>query len=154
MTTTNGCSIRRLMSQSSCRQAGNGWYKARFGFAAKEDVGFYGNEWKLIAELRLTFMDGTEAVIGTDESWTVRRSNILFSNLYDGEIVDDTLEQLPQEQAVLTDAPKGKLTARMSLPVQRFIYRRGKSCSREISTMKTSVRQNPNIFISQMGKRR
>ena len=96
---------------------GNGWYKARFGFAAKEDVGFYGNEWKLIAELRLTYMDGTEAVVGTDESWTVRRSNILFSNLYDGEIVDDTLEQLPQEQAVLTDAPKGELTARMSLPV-------------------------------------
>lgn len=74
---------------------GNGWYKARFGFTAKEDVGFYGNEWKLIAELRLTFADGTEAVIGTDESWTVRRSNIRFSNLYDGEIMDDTLKQLP-----------------------------------------------------------
>jgi len=97
---------------------GNGWYKARFGFSAREDVGFYGNEWKLIAELRLTYADGTEAVIGTDESWTVRRSNILFSNLYDGEIMDDTLEELPVERAVLTDAPKGKLTARMSLPVR------------------------------------
>lgn len=96
---------------------GNGWYKARFGFSAREDVGFYGNEWKLIAELRLTFMDGTEAIVGTDENWTVRRSNIQFSNLYDGEIVDDTLKQLPQERAVLTDAPKGELTARMSLPV-------------------------------------
>ena len=31
---------------------GNGWYKARFGFSALEDVGFYGNEWKLIAELQ------------------------------------------------------------------------------------------------------
>ncbi|MBD5528670.1 MAG: family 78 glycoside hydrolase catalytic domain [Lachnospiraceae bacterium] len=96
---------------------GNGWYKARFGFTAREDVGFYGNEWKLIAEIRITYEDGTEAVIGTDENWTVRRSNILFSNLYDGEIVDDTLKQLPQEQAVLTDAPEGELTARMSLPV-------------------------------------
>ncbi len=97
---------------------GNGWYKARFGFNAKEDTGFYGNEWKLIAEIRMIYADGTEAVIGTDESWTVRRSNIPFSNLYDGEIVDDTLEPLPQEQAVLTDAPKGELTARMSLPVR------------------------------------
>lgn len=96
---------------------GNGWYKARFGFAAKEDVGFYGNEWKLIAEIRITYADGTETVIGTDENWTVRRSNILFSNLYDGEIVDDTLKELPQEQAVLADAPEGKLTERMSLPV-------------------------------------
>lgn len=27
---------------------GNGWYKARFGFSAFEDRGFYGNDWKLI----------------------------------------------------------------------------------------------------------
>ena len=33
---------------------GNGWYKARFGFSALEDVGFYGNDWKLIAELRIS----------------------------------------------------------------------------------------------------
>ena len=29
--------------------------------------GFYGNEWKLIAELHLTYADGSEEVIGTDE---------------------------------------------------------------------------------------
>lgn len=96
---------------------GNGWYKARFGFRAKEDVGFYGNEWKLIAELHLEYADGTEDVIGTDESWTVRRSTITFSNLYDGEHRDDTLEELPMEQASLCEAPKGKLEERMSLPV-------------------------------------
>lgn len=57
---------------------GNGWYKARFGFSAFEDKGFYGNEWKLIAELHLTYADGSEEVIGTDESWQVRRSKIAF----------------------------------------------------------------------------
>ena len=96
---------------------GNGWYKARFGFRAKENVGFYGNEWKLIAELHLEYVDGTEEVIGTDESWTVRRSTITFSNLYDGEHRDDTLEELPIEQASLCEAPEGKLEERMSLPV-------------------------------------
>lgn len=60
---------------------GNGWYKARFGFAAFEDIGFYGNEWKLIAELRIEYADGSEELIGTDESWSVRRSKITFSNL-------------------------------------------------------------------------
>lgn len=49
---------------------GNGWYKARFGFSAHEDKGFYGQDWKLLAELRLRYADGTEEVIGTDESWT------------------------------------------------------------------------------------
>lgn len=96
---------------------GNGWYKARFGFTAKEDVGFYGNEWKLIAELHLEYADGTEDVIGTDESWMVRRSTITFSNLYDGEHRDDTLENVPVCQASLCEAPKGNLEERMSLPV-------------------------------------
>ena len=96
---------------------GNGWYKARFGFAAAEDIGFYGNEWKLIAELRMTYTDGTEEVIGTDESWTVRRSRITFSNLYDGEHRDDTLPELPEVNASPAEAPKGRLTDRMSTPV-------------------------------------
>lgn len=96
---------------------GNGWYKGRFGFSAFEEKGFYGNEWKLLAQLHLRYADGTEEVIGTDESWTVRRNNITFSNLYDGEHRDDTLDELPMEQAQLCDAPKGKLTERMSTPV-------------------------------------
>ncbi len=96
---------------------GNGWYKGRFGFTAREEKGFYGNEWKLIAELRVLYADGTEEMIGTDESWQVRRSNITFSSLYDGERVDDTLEPLPAEQAVVCEAPRGRLMARKSLPV-------------------------------------
>ncbi len=96
---------------------GNGWYKGRFGYTAKEEKGYYGNEWKLIAELRLSYDDGTIEIIGTDESWQVRRSNITFSGLYDGEKEDATLEPMPLEQAHVTDAPKGRLMARKSLPV-------------------------------------
>ncbi len=96
---------------------GNGWYKSRFGFSAREEKGFYGSEWKLIAELRIRYEDGTEEVIGTDLSWKVRRSTITFSNLYDGEWRDDTLTALPQEEVKLCEPPLGQLTERMSLPV-------------------------------------
>ncbi len=96
---------------------GNGWYKSRFGFFAKEDMGFYGNEWKLMAELRLVYEDGEEEVIGTGEDWKVRRSNITFSNLYDGEWVDDTLDAIPATEAAGCQPPEGELTDRMSLPV-------------------------------------
>lgn len=97
---------------------GNGWYKERFGFTAKPgEGGFYGSEWKLIAELQIQYTDKTTETIGTDESWNVRRSNIIFSNLYDGEAQDDTLPGMPMETARLTEAPKGELTGRMSLPV-------------------------------------
>lgn len=96
---------------------GNGWYKGRFGFSAREEKGYYGNDWKVIADVVLTYADGSEETIGTDETWTVRRSNIIFSNLYDGEQVDDTLEALPEEKPSVCEAPAGKLTARRSLPV-------------------------------------
>lgn len=96
---------------------GNGWYKARFGFAAREDKGFYDNSWKMLAEVRFTYEDGSAETIGTDNTWTVRRSKIIFSNLYDGEHMDDTLPELPEEKAVYCEPPKGELTERMSLPV-------------------------------------
>ena len=97
---------------------GNGWYKGRFGFSEEGKTGYWGKEWKLIAELQLFYTDGTSKVIGTDDSWTVRRSNITFSNLYDGEHQDDTLESIPEEQAVFCEAPEGALSDRMSLPVR------------------------------------
>jgi alpha-L-rhamnosidase len=96
---------------------GNGWYKGRFGFSAREEKGYYGNEWKMIAEVVLTYGDGTEDVIGSDETWKVVRSNITYSSLYDGEQMDDTLEPLPQETAICCQAPKGALEPRRSLPV-------------------------------------
>lgn len=96
---------------------GNGWYKGRFGYDDRTGKPYYGDSWKLLAELRLVYADGTEEVIGTDEKWTVTRSNITFSNLYDGEHRDDTLPSLPLERARLAEPPVGTLTGRYSTPV-------------------------------------
>ncbi len=96
---------------------GNGWYKGRFGFSQREEKGFYGDQWKLIAEVVIDYTDGTTEVVGTDESWVVKRSKITYSSLYDGEHIDDTLEELPTEEALMCEPPKGTLMARLSLPV-------------------------------------
>lgn len=96
---------------------GNGWYKERFGYDDRTGKPYYGDSWKLLAELRLVFADGTEEVIGTDEKWTVTRSNITFSNIYDGEHRDDTLPSLPPERARLAELSAGRLTERYSTPV-------------------------------------
>ena len=93
---------------------GNGWYKGRFGFTAHEDKGFYGDCWHLIAELHIRYRDGSEELIKTDEDWKLTFSNITFSNLYDGEHIDDTLALLPEEQVTLAQGPEGKLMDRMS----------------------------------------
>lgn len=96
---------------------GNGWYKGRFGWDDSITKPYYGDRWRLLAEVRLTCADGTEEVVGTDGSWTVTRSNITFSNIYDGEQRDDTLPVVPPVPAEVVDPPKGQLTARYSTPV-------------------------------------
>lgn len=95
---------------------GNGWYRGRFGFNADNTGPAYGDTYKLLVEVHIEYEDGSEEVIGSDESWKVRRSNITFSNIYDGEHIDQTLENLPIEDVVITthDVP---LKDRLSLPV-------------------------------------
>lgn len=81
---------------------GNGWYLGRFGF--NPDSPFrYGKNNQLIAEVHITYADGDEEVIATDASWKVKRSHITFSNIYDGEHVDDTLEEMPVETCMLSE---------------------------------------------------
>lgn len=96
---------------------GNGWYKGRFGFSNPEQKAYYGDTWKLIAEVHIDYKDGTKEVIGSDETWTVTRSNIFFSNIYDGEKRDDTLPPVPESAALIAEAPKGRIMERLSLPV-------------------------------------
>ena len=95
---------------------GNGWYRGRFGFDQSETPA-YGDTWKLIADLIIDYEDGTQEIIATDESWDVKRSNIIFSNIYDGEIVDDTLAEMPVTKAVLAEEENTQFTDRLSLPV-------------------------------------
>lgn len=96
---------------------GNGWYRGRFGFVKKTEP-FYGDKWRLIAELHIDCEDGSHEVICTDESWRVARSDITFSNIYDGEHRDDTLPRIEETFAVLREPPKCTLSERRSLPVR------------------------------------
>ncbi len=68
---------------------GDGWYRSRIQFESPER-GFYGNGYRLIAEIHIDFADGSHLCIPTDESWEVCGSPILFSGIYDGEHRDDT----------------------------------------------------------------
>ncbi len=100
-------------------ELGNGWYSGRFGFVSRPgQAGFYGDDWKLLAEIRLRYADGSEDVIGTDGSWTVTRGHVTFSNIYDGEHVNMTLPETAPVPASLAEAPKAPLRARLSPPVK------------------------------------
>lgn len=111
---------------------GNGWYKGRFCYLNEGDnENIYGDHFQLSGELLITYEDGSEQRIQTDESWVCTESPVLFSNLYDGEIYDANIEINLQEElqedlqenpdkvrhAVLIEAPKGTVTQRMSPPL-------------------------------------
>ena len=100
-------------------ELGNGWYKGRFGFT-RNPKPYYGDSWKLLAQVNITYADGTSEIIGTDETWQVGRSNICFSNIYDGEHRDDTLCAVSKVPAHLTQAPQGAITARYSTAVKAW----------------------------------
>ena len=104
---------------------GNGWYKGRFGL---DDDGttrnLYGDTLALIAEIHITYEDGSTAVFGTQaDTWQARKSYILNSSFYDGEEVDMTLDvsgEFPVHRwdITATKLADAKLKARMSLPIR------------------------------------
>lgn len=95
---------------------GNGWYKGFLGFNPTPN--HYGDTLALLAMVVLTYEDGSEEIIGTDESWGVTDSTIRFSEIYDGEKQDATLLRQPETTAVLYDHGYEMLVAQENEPVR------------------------------------
>lgn len=69
----------------------DGWYKGYLGWEGERHL--YGDRRGVILQLHVTYLDGTEEVIVTDQSWKASTGPILFSDLYQGETYDARLEQ-------------------------------------------------------------
>lgn len=96
---------------------GKGWYMGRFGFGAggKE---MYGSRMKLLLEGHAALEDGTEASFATGEGeWLCKRSETVDSSIYDGEVIDMTLDPGESVPALVCEAPEGPVTDRLSPPV-------------------------------------
>lgn len=95
---------------------GNGLYKGRFGFDGGES-NFYGDRYAALCEIVITYMDGTITTVQTDETWQARRSSIMASSLYDGEVFDATFEDMSRNGVTVADLGYDKLKSRLSPPV-------------------------------------
>jgi len=132
---------------------GDGWYnqtavnEAKYGWG---DV-VYGDP-RLIMQLAVTFADGTQALIVTDESWKASFCPILSNNLYAGESYDARLEQPGWDSPGFDDAhwdsaqiagpPGGALVSQKIPPVKRM------------KTLRPVALENPKpgIFVFDMGQ--
>ncbi len=103
---------------------GNGFYNAPINWTQS-----YGSP-RFIGQIYITYTDGTEDVIISDQSWKASKSPIVSDLVYDGEHYDARLEQpgwcnsgfddSKWEQVVLRKTPEGKMKAHMS-PTDRVM---------------------------------
>lgn len=106
---------------------GAGWYKGRFGVNGGFENNF-GENYHLLCELHLEYEDGTIEIIGSNETFKFKEGPVRFSNIYDGEIFDATIETdewmkpgfddtgWSQVELLIPEVP-GRLTERFSIPV-------------------------------------
>lgn len=87
---------------------GNGFYNSGNGFAMA-----YGKP-RLIAQLMLTFADGSSQIVPTDTSWLAKRSGITQNSIYGGEVFDARLQDEDWHPILLREAPDGQLEPQMS----------------------------------------
>ncbi|HEU4946535.1 MAG TPA: family 78 glycoside hydrolase catalytic domain [Kribbella sp.] len=80
--------VAALLDQQSVLgvSLGNGWYRGRLGFLGGRAL--YGDRLGVIAQLEITFSDGHEQLVVSDESWAAGPSDVLADDLYDGQTID------------------------------------------------------------------
>ncbi len=67
--------------------AGHGWFASRIG-TPKTETGIYGTYPAVIAALVIKYEDGSTDTVYTDATWRAASSEVLVSQIYDGETVD------------------------------------------------------------------
>lgn len=70
---------------------GPAWYKGKMGF--DENINNYGKHSGFYGLFLINYKDGTKEFLYTDENWKGFKSTVVFSEIYDGEIYDATIEK-------------------------------------------------------------
>ena len=86
---------------------GKGWYHGRIParFAPEYKNPLLERPCGIIAQLEITYMDGSTERLSSDESWEVQESQVRFSDIYDGEITDATFRPSLNGKVQVFDGP-------------------------------------------------
>jgi alpha-L-rhamnosidase len=66
---------------------GSGWYRGTIGFT--NNANKYGKDIALLLQLHVMYTDGTSEVIVSDGSWKSSTGEITYSEIYNGETIDN-----------------------------------------------------------------
>ncbi len=100
---------------------GNGWYNIQSKAVWYFDRAAWRGRPRMMADLRLTYTDGSTETIATDTSWRTATGAYTYNNLYSGDMYDAQLEEegwrtesfddAHWKPAVLTESPAPLLDA-------------------------------------------
>ena len=119
-----------LKNRANCLAAmlGDGWFRGRLAWNPKNNRNHYGKKLALLAQVVITYTDGTQQILATDDQWKSKTGPVLLSDIYDGETYDARLEQAGWNEAAFNDRdwksvtimepPKAKLVASAGPPVE------------------------------------
>ena len=119
-----------LKSGENCIGArlGDGWFRGRLAWGSMRNS--YGKKLALLAQLVVTYTNGTQEIIGTDDKWKAATGAILESDIYNGETYDTRLERTGWNEpgyneaewkgVTVIDAPKAMLVAPAGPPVKEI----------------------------------
>jgi alpha-L-rhamnosidase len=70
---------------------GDGWYRGNIGFSRQRN--YYGERLGLLCQIKVTYRDGREETISSDQNWKAATGPILWSDIYNGETYDARQEK-------------------------------------------------------------
>lgn len=90
---------------------GRGWYRSRMPGWTSSKVQDEHRKMPagLLCQLEITYEDGSQERIGSDETWSIYESQVRFSEIYDGETFDASYQQAFLGNATLFDGPSSTL---------------------------------------------
>jgi alpha-L-rhamnosidase len=131
-------------------EVGDGWYASYTVIAGRYAWG--PPPRRVLAQLELTYVDGSREVIATGPGWQLARSPIIASEIYDGEYYDARLEQpgwsypgfdgSQWELAQVAPAPSASLVAHVGPPIRRKM----------VMSASTLTQPLPGVFVFDFGQ--
>ncbi len=106
---------------------GNGWYRGIIGYM--NNVNVYGKDISLLCQLDIVFKDGSKESVISDGSWKCSTGEVVYSEIYNGETIDNRLEKTGWTNPGFKDSgwspvreasfPQIKLMATINEPVRK-----------------------------------
>lgn len=83
----------------------DGWWRGHLGWNMDRNV--YGDRLGLLAQLEITYDDGSVEIVGTDDQWRTATGPILASDIYNGETYDARRELVGWDRPGYDDSDWG-----------------------------------------------